>query len=122
MQCTDHGVSESDTTEGLPLSRSSRSYLASDDDGCLVIPACFLCDPMDCGSSNQLLCPWDFLGKNTGVRCHFLLQRLTPLCNSNPSSPFQKESFSSVSNVPPAPHWLMIGKSPASKPCPLLIH
>ena len=22
----------------------------------------------------KLLCPWDFLGKNTGVGCHFLLQ------------------------------------------------
>ena len=22
----------------------------------------------------RLLCPWDFLGKNTGVGCHFLLQ------------------------------------------------
>ena len=22
----------------------------------------------------MLLCPWDFLGKNTGVGCHFLLQ------------------------------------------------
>ena len=24
----------------------------------------------------RLLCPWDFLGKNTGVGCHFLLQSL----------------------------------------------
>ena len=24
--------------------------------------------------AHQLLCPWDFLGKNTGVSCHFLLQ------------------------------------------------
>ena len=22
----------------------------------------------------RLFCPWDFLGKNTGVGCHFLLQ------------------------------------------------
>ena len=28
-----------------------------------------LCDPMD-----WLLCSWDFPGKNTGVRCHLLLQ------------------------------------------------
>ena len=28
------------------------------------------CDPMDC----RLLCPWDSLGKNTGVGCSFLLQ------------------------------------------------
>ena len=24
------------------------------------------------------LCPWDFLGKNTGVSCHFLLQGIFP--------------------------------------------
>ena len=28
-----------------------------------------LCDPMD----TRLLRPWDFLGKSTGVGCHFLL-------------------------------------------------
>ena len=26
----------------------------------------------------RLLCPWDFLGKNTGVGCHFLLQGIEP--------------------------------------------
>ena len=25
--------------------------------------------------AHQLLCPWDFPGKNSGVSCHFLLQR-----------------------------------------------
>ena len=29
-----------------------------------------LCNPMD----TRLLHPWDFLGKSTGVGCHFLLQ------------------------------------------------
>ena len=32
-----------------------------------------LCDPTDPAS---LLCPWDFPGKNTGVDCHSLLQRI----------------------------------------------
>ena len=32
-----------------------------------------LCDPID-DSPTRLLCPWDSLGKNTGVGCHFLLQ------------------------------------------------
>ena len=27
---------------------------------------------------NRLLCPWNFLGKNTGVSCHFLLQGIFP--------------------------------------------
>ena len=30
-----------------------------------------------------LLCPWDFLGKNTGVGCHFLLQGIFPTQGSN---------------------------------------
>ena len=28
--------------------------------------------------THQVLCPWDFPGKNTGVGCHFLLQRIFP--------------------------------------------
>ena len=31
----------------------------------------------------RLLCPWDFLGKNTGVGCHFLLQEIFPTQGSN---------------------------------------
>ena len=31
-----------------------------------------LCNPMDC--SLRFLCPWNSLGKNTGVGCHALLQ------------------------------------------------
>ena len=27
---------------------------------------------------SQLLCPWDFTGKNTGVGCHFLLWGILP--------------------------------------------
>ena len=38
-----------------------------------------LCDPMD-----TRLCPRDFLGKSTGVGCHFLLQRIFPTQGSNP--------------------------------------
>ena len=32
----------------------------------------------------RLLCPWDSLGKNTGVGCHFLLQGILPTQGSNP--------------------------------------
>ena len=31
----------------------------------------------------RLLCPWDFLGKDTGIVCHFLLQRIFPTQGSN---------------------------------------
>ena len=34
-----------------------------------------LCDPID-GSPPGLPHPWDSPGKNTGVGCHFLLQRM----------------------------------------------
>ena len=33
------------------------------------------CDPMTV--AYQLLCPWDFPDKNTGVGCHFLLQKVS---------------------------------------------
>ena len=33
----------------------------------------------------RLLCPWDFPGKNTGVGCHFLLQRIFLTQGLNPS-------------------------------------
>ena len=33
-----------------------------------------LCDPMDCSLPGS--CPWDSLGKNTGVGCHVLLQEI----------------------------------------------
>ena len=32
----------------------------------------------------RLLCPWGSPGKNTGVGCHFLLQRIFPTQGSNP--------------------------------------
>ena len=32
-----------------------------------------LCDPID-GSPPDSSCPWDSLGQNTGVGCHFLFQ------------------------------------------------
>ena len=40
-----------------------------------------LCDPME---PARLLCPWDSLGKNTGVGCHALLQGFFPTQGSHP--------------------------------------
>ena len=34
--------------------------------------------------SSRLLCPWDFPGKNTGVSCHLLLQRIFQTQGPNP--------------------------------------
>ena len=33
--------------------------------------------------ATKLLCPWDFLGKNTRVGCHFLLQEIFSTQGSN---------------------------------------
>ena len=42
----------------------------------------FLCNLMD--YSHQVSCPWNSLGKNTGVDCHSLLQGIFPTQGSNP--------------------------------------
>ena len=33
---------------------------------------------------HEVLCPWNFLGKNTGTDCHFLLQGIFPTQGLNP--------------------------------------
>ena len=46
-----------------------------------------LCDPMDSmwpHGPTRLLHPWNFLGKSTGVDCHFLLQGIFLTWGSNP--------------------------------------
>ena len=48
------------------------SFLSASESESEVAQLCpTLCDPME---PARLLHPWDFLGKNTGVDCHFLLQ------------------------------------------------
>ena len=50
---------------------------------CLVPQLCLtLCNPVEC-SPPWLLCPWNSLGKNTGVGCHVLLQGIFPTQGSN---------------------------------------
>ena len=41
--------------------------------------------------STRLLCPWNFLSKNTGVGCHFLLQGNLPNPGIEPTSPASPE-------------------------------
>ena len=55
-----------------------------------------LCDPMD----TRLLCPWDFLGKGSGVGCHFLLQGIFPTQGSSPGLPHSRQTL--LSSEPPA--------------------
>ena len=50
---------------------------------CLVTQSCLtLCDPMDC-SPPGFSVHGDSPGKNTGVRCHALLQGIFPTQGSN---------------------------------------
>ena len=52
-----------------------------------VLPCCGRCVAALSGSPGivvtRLLCPWNFSGKNTGMGCHFLLQRIFPSQKSN---------------------------------------
>ena len=41
----------------------------------------------------KLLHPWDFLGKNTGVGCRFLLQGISPTPVSNPGLPSCRQTL-----------------------------
>ena len=53
-----------------------------------------LCDPMD----TRLLRPWDFLGKSTGVGCHFLLQGIFLTEGSNPGLPHYRQTLYHLSH------------------------
>ena len=53
-----------------------------------------LCDPMD----TRLLRPWDFLSKNTGVGCHFLLQGVFLTQGSNPGLPHCRQTLYRLSH------------------------
>ena len=57
---------------------------------CSVAQSCpALCNPMNLlpprrhEEPARFLCPWDSLGKNTGLGCHFLLQGIAPTQGSN---------------------------------------
>ena len=46
----------------------------------------------------KLLCPWDFLGKSTGVGCRFLLQEIFPTQGSNPGPPHYRQMLYRLSH------------------------
>ena len=47
---------------------------------------------------SRLLRPWDFLGKSTGVGCHFLLQWIFPTQGSNPGLPHCRQTLYHLSH------------------------
>ena len=46
---------------------------------CLVVKSCLTLLWPHGLQPARLLCPWDFLGKKTGVGCHFLFQGMFPM-------------------------------------------
>ena len=46
----------------------------------------------------RLLHPWDSPGKNSGVDCHFLLQRIFQTQGSNPGLPHCRQTLNSLSH------------------------
>ena len=53
-----------------------------------------LCDPMDCSPPGSFH-PWNFLGKSTGVGCHYLLQGIFPSQGSNQGPTLQTDTLPS---------------------------
>ena len=52
---------------------------------CALLPRCvWLCVTLWGIACLEFLCPWAYPGKNTGVGCHFLLQRIFPIQGLNP--------------------------------------
>ena len=49
-----------------------------------LVCMCALSRLILCDYSHQLVCAWDFPGKDTGVGCHFLPQRIFPIQGLNP--------------------------------------
>ena len=48
--------------------------------------------------SPELLCSWDFPGKNTGVGCHFLLQEIFPTQGSDSGIPHSRQTLYHLSH------------------------
>ena len=53
---------------------------------------------MDCGPPGFSRSPWDSPGKNTGVGCHFLLQRIFPTQGLNPGLPHCRQMLYRLSH------------------------
>ena len=68
------------------------------------------CDPVD-GSTPDSSVHGDFPGKNTGVGCHALLQRIFPIQGLNPGLSPTLQAYSVPSEPPGQPStWLVLDK------------
>ena len=57
----------------------------------------------------KLLCPWDFLGKSTGVGCCFLLLGIFPTQGSNPGLPHCRQMLYCLSHHSSVLAWRIPG-------------
>jgi len=64
----------------------------------------------------RLLCPWDFLGKSTGVGCHFLLQGILQTQESNPGLPHCRQMVYRLSHKEVLSHMREKKKNQNTKP------
>ena len=94
------------SNSGLPHCRWILYHLSHQGSPCLqkeevkeseVAQSCpTLCNPMDSPCTN--LHPWDFLGKSTGMGCHFLLQGIFLTQGSNPGLPHCRQMLYRLSH------------------------
>ena len=72
----------------------------------------------------RLLHPWDFLGKSTGVGCHFLLQAIFLTQGSNPGLPHCRQMLYHLSHQESFPKgnqfWMFIGGTDTKAEVPIL--
>ena len=69
----------------------------------------------------RLLCPWDFPGKNTGVGCYFLPQRIFPSQGSNPGLPHCRQTLDPLSHQGSSERPKAVHKRPTQLPTELPI-
>ena len=93
----------SSSTVSCQLPGAPFSHLQSDDGNA--------CGPRGHGAQpTKLLCPWDSLGKNTGVGCHFLLQGNLPDPGTEPGYPALRAN--SLPSKPPGNCLIILFQSP----------
>ena len=97
---------------GWRTSREEKRFWANDQ----LLSHIWLLQPQGLLYPARLLCPWGFLGKNTGVSSHFLLQGIFPTHKSNLRLlPLRKWQVGPLPLEPPGkPFWAKSSVNPHS--------
>ena len=83
--CSPQGCKESDTTEATLHKESSFFKKLLKTNNLVIVVQSLNCVRPQGLQPTRLLCPWDFPGENTGVDCHFPLQRIFLTQGPNPA-------------------------------------